>query len=111
MAIEFSKAAAALNKAAQLNGVSGMEARDTPAPGQFAEMVQDVAANAIESSKKAEAMSAAAIQEKADLTDVVTLENGAKVAGGGLALVSFVSVSFSICLMHVIMVYVVLHVV
>jgi len=79
MAVEFSKAADALNKAAQLSGTSGMEARDTPSPGQFAQMVQDIAQNAIESGEKAEAMSAAAVQEKADLTDVVTAITNAEV--------------------------------
>lgn len=79
MAIEFSKAADALNKAAQLSGVSGMEARDKPPAGQFAEMIQDAASNAIENSKHAERMSAAAIQEKADLTDVVTAIANAEV--------------------------------
>lgn len=56
-----------------------MEARDKPASSQFAEMIQDVASNAIESSKQAEGLSAAAIQEKADLTDVVTAIANAEV--------------------------------
>lgn len=79
MAVEFSKAAEALNKAAQLSDVSGMEARDRPAPGTFAQMVQDVAEEAIEAGEKAEGLSAAAIQDKADLTEVVTAISNAEV--------------------------------
>ncbi len=79
MAVEFSKAADALNRAAQLSGGAGMEARDTPAPGQFAEMVKQVAENAIEAGEQAEKMSAAAIQDKAELTEVVTAITNAEV--------------------------------
>lgn len=79
MAVEFSRAADALNKAAQLGGSTGMEARETAAPGQFAEMVQRVAENAIEAGKNSEQMTAAAVQDKADLTDVVTAVSNAEV--------------------------------
>ncbi len=79
MAVEFSRAADALNKAAQLSNSSGMEARDTTAPGQFAEMMQQVAENAIEAGEQAERMSAAAIQDKAELTEVVTAITNAEV--------------------------------
>ena len=79
MAIEYSKAADALNKAAQLGGMSGMEARDKPEPGQFAKLVQDVAQNAIETGKNAERLSAAALQDKAELTEVVTAITNAEV--------------------------------
>ena len=79
MAIEYSKAAAALNKAAQLGGMSGMEARDKPEAGQFAKLVQDFAQNAIETGKDAERLSAAAMQDKAELTDVVTAITNAEV--------------------------------
>lgn len=79
MAVEFSKAADALNRAAQLSGTSGMDARDTPAPSQFAQMVQDAAKDVIETGERAEAMSAAAVQDKADLTDVVTAITNAEV--------------------------------
>lgn len=79
MAVEFSRAADALNKAAQLGGSAGMEARDTPAPGQFAEMIQQVAENAIEAGEKSEQMTAAAVQGKADLTEVVTAISNAEI--------------------------------
>lgn len=79
MAIEYSKAADALSKAAQLGGLSGMEARDKPETGQFAQLVQDVAQNAIETGKNAERLSAAAIQDKAELTEVVTAITNAEV--------------------------------
>jgi flagellar hook-basal body complex protein FliE len=79
MAIEYTKAADALTKAAQLGGMSGMEARDKPAPGQFADMVRDVAESAIEAGENAERLSAAAIQDKAELTEVVTAITNAEV--------------------------------
>ena len=56
-----------------------MEARDTTAPGQFAEMMQQVAENAIEAGEKAESLSAAAVQDKAELTEVVTAITNAEV--------------------------------
>lgn len=79
MAIEYSRAADALNKASQLSGTAGMEARETPAPGQFAKMVQEVAETAIGAGEQAERMSAAAIQDKADLSEVVTAIANAEV--------------------------------
>ena len=79
MAVEFSKAVDALNKAAQLGGSRGMEARDSASAGQFAEMVRQFSEQAIETGEKAERMTAAAIQDKADLTEVVQAVTNAEV--------------------------------
>ena len=79
MAIEFSKAAEALNKAASLGGGRGMEARETPEVGRFAEMVQQVSEDAVEATKAGEQLTAAAIQDKAELTEVVTAIANAEV--------------------------------
>lgn len=79
MAIEFSKAAEALNNAARLSGSLGMEARSTPQSGQFAEMIKQVAESAIEAGESAERLTAAAVRDKAELTDVVTAITNAEV--------------------------------
>jgi flagellar hook-basal body complex protein FliE len=72
MAIEFSRAADALNKAAQLGKSSGMEAREASPVGQFAEMVKQVSEDAVEAGKVGEQMTVGAVQGTAELTDVVT---------------------------------------
>lgn len=72
MAIEFSRAADALNKAAQLGKSAGMEAREASPAGQFADMVKQVSEEAIEAGKLGEQMTAGAVQGKAELTEVVT---------------------------------------
>ena len=79
MAIEFSKAAEALNNAARLGGSPGMDARETPESGQFAEMIKQVAEAAVESAETGERLTAAAVQDKAELTDVVTAIASAEV--------------------------------
>lgn len=79
MAIEFSKAAEALNKAAQLGGSLGMEARETPQSGQFAEMVKQIAESAVEASEEGERQMASAVRGDAELTDVVLALNNAEV--------------------------------
>jgi len=79
MAISFSKAADALNRASQLGGAPGMAARETAQPGQFAEMLKQAAEQAIEAGKEGEKMTAAAIQNKADLTEVVTAVANAEI--------------------------------
>ncbi len=79
MAIDFSKAADALNSAARLGGSPGMDARPTPAAGQFAEMIKQVAESAVEAGAASERMTIAAVQDKAELTDVVTAIANAEV--------------------------------
>ena len=79
MAIEFSKAAEALNRAARLGGAPGMDARETPQSGQFAEMIKQVAESAIEAGEASERLTAAAVQGKAELTEVVTAIANAEV--------------------------------
>ncbi len=79
MAIEFSKAAEALSNAARLSGSPGMDARETPQAGQFAEMIKQVAESAVEAGKAGERLTAAAIQDKAELTDVVVAIANAEV--------------------------------
>lgn len=79
MAIEFSRAADALNKAASLGGTGGMEARATPEVGRFADMVQQVSEDAVEATKAGEQLTIAAVENKAELTEVVTAIANAEV--------------------------------
>ena len=79
MAIEFSKAVDALNKAANLGGGPGMEARDATSAGQFAKMLEQFSEQAVEAGKTAEQATAAAVQGKADLTEVVQAVTNAEV--------------------------------
>jgi len=79
MAIDFSRAAAALNSAARLSGSLGMEARDTSKPSQFAEMIKQVSESAVEAGEASEGLTVAAVRDKAELTDVVTAITNAEV--------------------------------
>lgn len=77
MAINPADAIKAFNQAAKLGG-SGMEARETP-PSTFAETLGKVTQDAIDSSKKAEAMTTQAVAGEADLMDVVSAVSNAEV--------------------------------
>ncbi len=71
MAVNFADAIKAFNKAASLGG-AGMEPRETPKTGAFLDLVKEVTEQSIETTRKAEEMSAQAVRGKAELADVVT---------------------------------------
>ena len=77
MAINPTAAIKAFNQAAQLGG-AGLEPRDSKGPGSFAEMVNDLAGDLVETGKKSEAMSAKAAMGEAELLDVVTAVSNAE---------------------------------
>lgn len=77
MAINPADAIKAFKQAAQL-GSQGMEARETP-KSTFAELLGKVAQDSIESSKKAETMTAQAVTGQAELMDVVAAVSNAEV--------------------------------
>jgi len=79
MSIEFSKAADALNKAAKLGGSGGLAPRETPETGSFADLVKQVSEEAMKAGQVAEQKTEAAVQDKAELTDVVTAIANAEV--------------------------------
>ena len=81
MAINPNDAAQAFNKAAQLGGGVGLDARSTPAPkSSFVDLVKEVAENSVEAGKTAELATASAVAGEADLTDVVTAVSNAEIA-------------------------------
>ena len=79
MAINPVDAAQAFNKAAQLGGNAGLDARPTPAPkSSFVDLVKEVAEKSVEAGKAAELATASAVAGEADLTDVVTAVSNAE---------------------------------
>tara|TARA_B100000676_G_scaffold312790_1_gene388960 strand:+ start:7695 stop:8009 length:315 start_codon:yes stop_codon:yes gene_type:complete len=80
MAINPVAAAQAFNKAAQLGGNTGLDARSTPtAKSSFVDLVKEVAEKSVEAGKAAELATASAVAGEADLTDVVTAVSNAEV--------------------------------
>ena len=79
MAINPVDAAQAFNKAAQLGGGVGLEARSTPAAkSSFVDLVKEVGEKSVEAGKAAELATASAVAGEADLTDVVTAVSNAE---------------------------------
>ena len=80
MAINPVDAAQAFNKAAQLGGNAGLDARPTPVPkSSFVDLVKEVAEKSVEAGKAAELATASAVAGEADLTDVVTAVSNAEI--------------------------------
>ena len=79
MAINPVDAAQAFNKAAQLGGSAGLDARSTPAAkSSFVDLVKEVAEKSVEAGKAAELATASAVAGEADLTDVVPAVSNAE---------------------------------
>lgn len=77
MAINPAQAIKAFNQAAQLGG-TGLEPRDSKGAGGFAELVNDLSNDLVETGKKAEGMTAKAAAAEAELLDVVTAVSNAE---------------------------------
>jgi len=78
MAINPADAIKAFNQAARLGSGGGMEAREAPT-STFMEMLGKVGQDAIDSSQKAEALTAKAVVGEAELMDVVSAVSNAEV--------------------------------
>ncbi len=78
MAVNSLQAVGAYARQAKMALGGGMEARHDPAQS-FADLVEHAGKSAIETGRKAEQLSAAAIAGKADPTDVVTAVTNAEV--------------------------------
>ena len=79
MAINPIDAAAAFDMASKL-GKLGMEPAATPSQSSFVDLVNNVASNAIEAGKASEAATVAAVEGKANLSEVVTAVSNAEMA-------------------------------
>jgi flagellar hook-basal body complex protein FliE len=78
MAINPVSAIGAYAKQARLGGVGGMEPRNDPVQS-FGDLVSSAAQTALETGRKSEQLSAAAVAGKADTTDVVTAVTNAEI--------------------------------
>ena len=65
-------AISAYNQTLTSGGSKGVQARDSDDGGEFADLVKGAIKEAIEIGKKSENLSVAAVQDKADLNQVVT---------------------------------------
>ncbi len=79
MAINPNDAIKAFTQAARLGG-AGLDAPASPQESSFAQLVEKVADDAMQSGKTAEAMTAKAAVGEADLMEVVTAVNNAEIA-------------------------------
>lgn len=79
MAINPNDAIKAFTQAARLGG-TGLDAPASPQDSSFAQLVEKVADDAMQSGKTAEAMTAKAAVGEADLMEVVTAVNNAEIA-------------------------------
>jgi flagellar hook-basal body complex protein FliE len=86
MAVDFSTAARALSDAASLGKGQGAgkgldlgESASGASGVEFSQLLKDAAAQAIESGEKAENLSVKAVQNEAEITDVVTAVANAEI--------------------------------